>query len=83
MTRSTAAEEIQAAFRRDNDRLEQLRREHPAWRIWNVPRVQGPTTWHAEPGLYPLDAGSADELEEYIREEEAPPVHGMHTSNGC
>lgn len=74
-------DQILAAFRRDYDRLEQLRREHPTWRIWNVPRAVGPTTWHAEPGRYPVNAGTADELDEYIREDE--PVDGLHTSGGC
>ena len=78
-----ATEEARAAFRRDSDRLEQLRKEHPGWRVWNVPRVNGPTTWHAEPGRYPLDAHTADELAEYITEDEKPPVNGLHTSCGC
>jgi hypothetical protein len=76
-------EEIRAAFRRDSDRLEQLRRNHPNWRIWNVPTATAPATWHAEPGRYPLDAHTADELEEYIREDDSPPVEGLHTSSGC
>lgn len=80
---ASTAEEIRAAFRRDSDRLEQLRKEHPDWRIWNVPRANGPTSWHAEPGRYPLNAHTADELAEYIAEDEKPPVDGLHTGPGC
>lgn len=83
-SRSYAApEDARAVFRRDSDRLEQLRREHPGWRIWSVPITTGPATWHAEPGRYPLNAHTADELEEYIREDDTPPVQGLHTSSGC
>lgn len=76
-------EEIREAFRRDTDRLEQLRREHPEWRIWNVPRTTGPTSWHAEPARYPLNAGTADELDEYIADDKAPPIDGLYMSSGC
>ena len=76
-------DEIKAAFRRENDRLERLRKEHPNWRIWNVPRTTGPTTWHAEPGRYPLNASTADELAEYIAEDGTPPINGLHMNSGC
>lgn len=66
----TQDEEIWAAFRRDSDRLEQLRKAHPDWNIWNVPRVQGHTTWHAQRSRYPLHAHTGDGLEEYITEDE-------------
>jgi hypothetical protein len=62
--------EVARLLDRNQDRLEQLRREHPGWRIWNVPRVNGPTTWHAEPARYPLNAADPGELEEYLRTDE-------------
>jgi hypothetical protein len=52
-------------------------------RIWNVPSMTAPATWHAEPSRYPLNAHTPDELEEYIAEDEGPPVDGLHTSSGC
>lgn len=78
-----ASAETRDVFRRETDRLEQLRKDHPDWNIWSVRCVQYPTTWHAQPSRYPLNAGEADELEEYIADDEQPPVEGMHTSGGC
>jgi hypothetical protein len=75
--------EVERLLDTNQRRLEQLRKQYPHWRIWNVPRVNGPTTWHAEPRRYPLNAGTADELEEYIAGDERPPVDGLHSSSGC
>jgi hypothetical protein len=83
VTRFPAAGEIRELLGRSQQRLEQLRRKHPDWRIWNVPRANGPTTWHAEPRRYPLNAHTADELADSIAEDEAPPTEGLHTSPGC
>ena len=79
----THDEPRRSLLRRDEDRLEQLRKEHPDWNIWSVPRVHGPTTWHAQPSRYPLHAGTADELEEYIAGDNGPAVESLDTSNGC
>lgn len=68
--------DLLAAFRAESDRLEQLRRERPHWRIWNVPRANGPTSWRAEPRRYPLNADTADQLSRHIAndDESLPPT---------
>jgi hypothetical protein len=58
----------------DADKQKQaLQEKHPNWRIWYVPHFAGSKpffTWHGY-RLPHLNANSAEEFEEYVREAEA------------
>lgn len=48
-----------------------LRARFPGWRAWWVPRAGRGAFWSAQPGKYPLIAGSADELAALIEADQA------------
>ena len=48
--------------------LDRLRERYAGWRIWTVPRLGAPTTWHAQPRTLPVDANSAEEIEAAIKD---------------
>ena len=56
-----------------NDELKKLEQEFPAYQVWYIPKVIGPTLWCArvwETGKPVIRANSTDLLREGIREHE-------------